>query len=439
MQIRNERDFLIRRWSDLAELDWLIIIPIASLFVFSLFLLKSAASGQYFSKQLFFLIPSFILGFLALNTRIRSLEDNATWIYILNILLLVFVLVKGSIAMGSQRWISLGPLNFQPSELAKLAIIISLAAWFSKFPIKNFLGILISGIIILPPFFLIFKQPDLGTSLTYIAIFLGMAYWAGATLTHLLIVISPAVCLIMNATGDIIYSFGVFNFHGKVLDIAITNNFLYFLLFLFVWLFIDYKPWKSPWIVLAISGILSSNFFIGLARPLLWNFLHEYQQRRLTIFLNPESDPLGAGYHIVQSLLAIGNGGFWGYGFLNGRLTKGNYVPAQHTDFIFSIAGEEFGFIGASFIVLMFILLLLRILFIALTTQSRFSSFICIGIFSFFLFHILVNIGMTIGIMPITGVPLPFLSYGGSALLVDFFAIAILISISWRTLPHRFF
>ena len=185
--------------------------------------------------------------------------------------------------------------------------------------------------------------------------------------------------------------------------------------------------------------IIVFNFLIGLVRPILWGFLHAYQQRRLTIFLNPESDPQGAGYHIIQSLLAIGNGGFLGYGWQNGRLTKGNYVPSQHTDFIFSTMGEEFGFIGATFVMCLFVFILLRIVYIARNSNDRFSSLLAVGIFSFFSFHIFTNIGMTLGLMPITGVPLPFLSYGGTALLVDMLSVFLLISISWRTLPKKIF
>lgn len=438
MQIIKERDFAIRRWSDLTDLDYFILGPTIVLLLFSFFLLKST-SNAYFSKQLFFLFPAALIAASALFVRIKFWKDSAWWIYALNILILVFVLIKGTTAMGSQRWINLGPINIQPSEVAKIAMIISLSAWFSKRPIKSYKDIFISALIIMPPSLLIFKQPDLGTSLAFAAIYLGMAFWAGASVTHLLVVLSPLISLITNATGTSILSMGTMQLNGKILELTVSSNFVIFILFLILWLVINYKPWKSPWIVLWISSLTLVNFLIGFARPILWSFLHTYQQKRLTIFLNPESDPLGAGYHIVQSLLAIGNGGFFGYGWMNGRLTKGNYVPAQHTDFIFSIAGEEFGFIGATFLILLFLLLLWRILYIATNTDDNFSSLLAIGIFSFFIFHIIVNVGMTIGLMPITGVPLPLISYGGSALVVDLFAVFLLLSISWRTLPKRFF
>lgn len=439
MQIIDERDFAIRKWSDLSNLDWYLLAPTIGILIFSLILLKSAVSGFYLPKQFIFLFPSFLFGIFILFINVKFWETKAMYIYWLNMSLLLIVLIKGASLMGAQRWLDLGFIMVQPSEIAKIAIIICLATWFSKHPIKNYFDIFISGLIIIPPFFLIFKQPDLGTSLAFLSIYFGMAFWAGATITHLLVVISPVISLITNSVGINILSLGTVEINHKIIELTVTNYFVMFLLFLLIWLIVNCKPWKSPWIVLWISSIVFVNFFIGFVRPVLWNLLHSYQQQRLTIFLNPEKDPQGAGYHIIQSILAIGNGGFLGYGWQNGRLTRGNYVPSQHTDFIFSTCGEEFGFIGAVLVLILFVLLLYRILYVAKNSNNGFASFVAIGIFSFFLFHIFVNIGMTVGIMPITGVPLPFLSYGGTALFVDIACIFFLLSISWRTLPRKIF
>ena len=439
MKITDERDFAIRRWSDFLDLDWYVFAPVLILTLFNLLLLKSATDGSFLSRQSLFLLFGFLIAQGILFLRIDFWEKNALWIYLLNVFLLVAVLIIGASSMGAQRWISIGFIKIQPSEIAKIAIIISLAAWFVKYPVKNYLDIFISAVIIAPPFLLIFKQPDLGTSLAYIAIYLGMAFWSGATITHLLVVLSPIISLITNATGSVAFNFGTMQIQNKIVELNITQPFVIFLAFLIAWLIINYKPWKSPWIVFLLSTMVSFNFFVGFIRPILWGLLQPYQQRRLTIFLNPESDPQGAGYHIIQSILAIGNGGLFGYGWQHGRLTKGSYVPAQHTDFIFSIAGEEFGFIGALFLVCVFAILLWRILYIARHSNNQFVSLVAIGIFSFFAFHIFINIGMTLGIMPITGVPLPFLSYGGTALFADLCAVFILMSISWRSLPRKIF
>ena len=439
MKLTDERDFVVRRWSDLYELDWYLLAPVLLLIITSLFLLKSAENGFYFSKQLMFLIPAFIVGFASLFIRVKFWKSIFLWVYFINIILLLIVLVMGSSALGAQRWIDLGFIKLQPSEISKIAIIITLAAWFSKHPIKNYFDIIGSALIIFVPFILIFKQPDLGTSLTFIAIYLGMAFWAGATITHLLVVTSPILSLIFNAVGSVVFSFGTIQINNKIVEMTITQYFILYLGFILAWFVINYKPWNSPWRVLFISVLMMFNFVIGFIRPVLWSFLQPYQQRRLTIFLDPESDPLGAGYHIIQSLLAIGNGGLFGYGWQQGRLTKGNYVPAQHTDFVFSICGEEFGFIGSVFVLSMFAVILCRALYIAKNSNNQFAGLLSIGIFSYFAFHIFINIGMSIGMMPITGVPLILLSYGGTALFVNLFSIFILLSISWRTLPGKMF
>ena len=439
MQITEERDFAIRRWSDLFDLDWNILISVLSLVLFGLMLLKSTSNGYYLPKQFLFLVLAFFAGLFIMFIRIKFLQEIVLWIYFLNIFLLLAVLFAGVSGMGAQRWISLGKINLQPSEIAKIAIIITLAAWYTKHPVKNYFNIFVSALIIAPPFLLIFKQPDLGTSLTFVAIYLGMSFWAGATITHLLVVLSPILSLISNSISETVFSFGTVVINHKVIELTVTQNFVFFILFLLIWLMINYKPWKSPWVVLSLSSIVFFNCVIGFIRPILWSFLHPYQQKRLTIFLNPESDPQGAGYHIIQSLLAIGNGGLFGYGWQNGRLTKGNYVPAQHTDFVFSIMGEEFGFIGAVFLIVLFSIILYRTVYIARNSNDKFSSNIAVGIFSFFAFHIFINIGMTLGIMPITGVPLPLVSYGGTALVADIVAVFLLLSISWRTIPKKIF
>lgn len=439
MQITTERDVTIRRWSDFGQFDWYVLGPVLILICFGFLLLKSTTGGSYLPKQLIFLIPAFAFGTIALMIRLRFWQDSAIWIYFLNILFLIFVLIKGTTVLGAQRWIDIGPVNLQPSEIAKIAIIISLAAWFAKRKIHTYLDIVLSTLIVIPPILLILKQPDLGTSLSFVAIYLAMTFWAGASVTHLLVVISPLLSLLTNATGGILFSIGSINLNNQMIELGVTTYFLIYLGFLLAWLILNYKPWQSPWIVLFISSIVLVNFVFGFARPILWGMLKPYQQQRLIVFLNPESDPQGAGYHIVQSLLAIGNGGFFGYGWLNGRLTKGSYVPAQHTDFVFSVVGEEFGFIGASIVVGLFFVLLWRILYVAKNSSNRFASMLAIGIFALFTFHIFINIGMTLGLMPITGVPLPFLSYGGSSMVTNIFAMFLILSISWRVLPRKMF
>src|SRR3989338_3703229 len=324
MRVTHERDFVLRRWSSLADLDWLLLGPLTILIIFSFLLLSSASSGNFLSKQFLYLFPALLLGTGVLFIKIDFLQKYNLWFYTFSILFLILVLFVGQTAQGAQRWINLGYFNVQPAEISKLALVLTLAAYFTKKPVKNYLDIFLSALIVLPVFLLVFKQPDLGTSLVFIAIYLGMAFWAGATLTNLLVVISPVLSLIFNACGNTLLNFGLKEFNNRYEEMIVTNYFAFFLFFLLVWLFFCYKALKSPLTVFLVSTVVLFNFLAGFIRPVLWGLLQPYQQKRLTIFLNPESDPQGAGYHIIQSLLAIGNGGFLGYGWQHGRLTKGN-------------------------------------------------------------------------------------------------------------------
>ena len=197
-------------------------------------------------------------------------------------------------------------------------------------------------------------------------------------------------------------------------------------------------------LVLAFSGrrliflvtVFLLNISVGIATPYLWNQLRPYQQQRILTFVSPEKDPKGAGYQIIQSQVAIGSGGIWGKGFLQGSQTHLRFLPAQHTDFIFSVIGEEFGFVGAGLIMLVFLLLLLRLIHIAAMIRGQFESLIIIGILTVIFFHTVINLGMTIGMAPVTGLPLPFLSYGGSSLVVNMMMMGIVLNISKNKFIH---
>lgn len=328
----------------------------------------------------------------------------------------------GSTILGSQRWIKLGPLSIQPSEIAKVCLIIFLAAWLSKNPIRNWVDIFKTLFMVSIPAALVLVQPDLGTTLVYIAICFGMLFWAGANVLEIIILISPIATAIFSSVGKVLYAYDYGHLH-----FTITLPVVIFLLSFFLLAFIYYRAWASPWISTLMFAVLGFNGLIIVFKTILWSFLKEYQQKRLTIFLDPYADPLGAGYHIIQSLYAIGSGGLTGQGLKNGDLTQGLFVPEQHTDFIFSCIGEEFGLIGALLVVVLYFALLVRLVSIASKTQDKFTSLIAIGTFSMLFFHIFVNIGMNLSVMPITGVPLPFMSYGGSSMLVNLFLISIVI------------
>lgn len=400
-----------------------LILNVAFLMLASLLALSSASGGNFLFKQgIYILIASAITFLIYKIFDINFYQQFHKLIYAFNIVLLIALKFFGSTILGSQRWIKLGPLSIQPSEIAKVCLIIFLAAWLSKNPIRNWVDIFKTLFMVSIPAALVLVQPDLGTTLVYIAICFGMLFWAGANVLEIIILISPIATAIFSSVGKVLYAYDYGHLH-----FTITLPVVIFLLSFFLLAFIYYRAWASPWISTLMFAVLGFNGLIIVFKTILWSFLKEYQQKRLTIFLDPYADPLGAGYHIIQSLYAIGSGGLTGQGLKNGDLTQGLFVPEQHTDFIFSCIGEEFGLIGALLVVVLYFALLVRLVSIASKTQDKFTSLIAIGTFSMLFFHIFVNIGMNLSVMPITGVPLPFMSYGGSSMLVNLFLISIVI------------
>lgn len=400
-----------------------LVNAITALLFISLATLSSAAENGLAIKQAIFILMSLGLGVLSFRMLDLSFyKIHANSIYIFNLVLLIALKFFGATVLGSQRWLQLGPINIQPSEIAKVCLIIYLAHWLEKNPIRNFIDIIKTLLIVAPPAILVVIQPDLGTTLVYIAITLGMLLGAGAKLIEIAILISPIISAVLSLLGTklIEYQNGNINF-------SLTAPLIAFLLILIGFAVHQFKAWKKPWISLSLFGVVLINLLGIIMRSFAWNFLKDYQQKRLTIFMDPYVDPLGAGYHIIQSLYAIGSGGLWGKGYKSGELTQGNFVPEQHTDFIYSAIGEEWGFIGAGLVLVLYGIVLIKIIDIARSNNNKFAQLITLGVFAKLFFHIFVNIGMTLSVMPITGVPLPFLSYGGSALLVDMFLISLVI------------
>jgi rod shape determining protein RodA len=411
--------YYLRQFSEFfAGIDILLLAATSFLVYVGLNILRySQQTVGYFDKQLEFMWAGIFL--LIVCSRIPykfwTHKFVVPIIYIANLGLLLAVMLKGHSAQGAQRWLALGPITLQPSEIAKLVVIFSLAAWLGRHPIKSFWGIFAVVGIMLPPAILVFKQPDLGTSLTFGAVFFGMSYWAGATTLDVLILVSPLISLVLNAV----------NREWWLDFIGILGGLL-----LFFWRWKDWKGWQIIIRLVLIVAIIGANFGAGIARPKLWGLLKEYQQKRLTSFVNPYDDPRGSGYHILQSLIAIGSGGIQGTGLGKGNQTQGAFIPERHTDFIFAVLGEELGFRAALLVVIAYAVICVRGLAIAYQSRAEpIGSVMAIGLMCLFLFHVFLNIGMTIGIMPVAGVPLPFLSYGGTALLVDLVAIGLLQSI----------
>ena len=350
------------------------------------------------------LVIALLLGRVPLE-RLRHLQ----WpIYGATVASLIAVRVVGVSALGAQSWINIGGFHVQPSEFAKVAAILLLAGVLSKFPIERPVDLIRPTAMIAVPWLLVFVQPDLGTSLVFAAVLLVMAFWSGMPAAWVLLLLSPLISAIVA---------GVWAW-GLLVWIPLMG-----------WLAFKSLPWKrlAPAVVIAIEGAFA------IATPWLWsNVLQPHQRARLTMFLDPSQDPLGGGYHLLQSTVGIGSGQWFGLGLMHGSLTKLRFIPEQHTDFIFSALGEETGFLGSALVVIGFAVLMWRLLQIADRANSDFEALVVVGIGAMLMFQVVVNINMTIGLGPITGIPLPFLSYGRSAMLVNFIALGLVSSVARR-------
>ncbi len=358
----------------LKNIDWLLLLLLTAISLCGIFAIFSAAGGGKFAFSLLQKqIGSALIG-LVLLAIAAALDDNflpriSGWIYWLTVLMLLIVDIFGRHSHGAQRWISIGPIDIQPSEPAKVALIITLSVLFVRHydEIGDLRTVLKSLAHVGLPLFLIFKQPDLGTALVLGTIWLGVSMAAGVRAAHIAWVVVGAVVLS-----------------------AIAWN----------------------------TGIIK-----------------DYQKARLTSCFNPDADPRGSGYHIRQSRIAIGSGQLKGLGYRQGTQSQLNFIPEQHTDFIFTVVGEEFGFAGAAALVGMFWLLVSRVVNAMQSTEERLGRCLAGGVLAMLLFHIFVNIGMTLGIMPVTGVPLPLCSYGPSNLLATMTALGLVMGVYIRR--HR--
>ena len=333
-------------------------------------------------------------------------DNTWLWMYAAALALLAAVAFAGYQTYGAQRWIGVGFFSLQPSEITKIVMIFAVARFLKeRNGIKKLHDLLPLGLLVGLPFLLIFKQPDLGTALVLAAITYGMILAGGASAIVILALITP------------------------LLSVAFSFNYFLWIPYLILLCVALYSVKAS---VIDFISVAAVNLASGLFFPHLWNMLQSYQKDRFLSFLNPGADPFGAGYHTLQSQTAIGSGGFFGSGFLHGTQTQLQFIPQQWTDFIFSAVGEEFGFAGGMIVLILFSVIIWRALSIALESRDYFGSAIAIGIASMYLFHVFVNIGMTLGIAPVVGIPLPLVSYGGTSLIMNLAAIGVLQSVSMR-------
>ncbi|HEY6489043.1 MAG: rod shape-determining protein RodA [Terracidiphilus sp.] len=361
----------VRRFLSFRDFDWGLLGMVLLLCTVSVLEIYSATLHTRFAgfhtKQVFFILAGLVLMFILAKIDYHRLLDWTPWAYGVCIFALVAVKLVGHKALGARRWIQVGPMQFQPSEWAKLVLILAVARYFANLGGRNltwsdiFKGLALVGL----PMALVLIQPDLGTTLIYAPILIAGLFLGGIN-------------------------------------------------------------WKQAVILMTVAGVVA----IGA-----WSSgkgLKPYQKARLTSFINPDTDPKGSGYQIRQSLIAVGSGGIWGKGATKGTQTQGYFLPIPYTDFIFAAFSEEHGFVGAIFVLLLYFLILMRLIQNAQTAADLPGSLIIMGVVAVLTFQIAVNVGMVIGFMPVTGIPLPLMSYGGSSVLFTFLALGVAMNVRMR-------
>lgn len=364
----------------------------------------NAGASVVFYRQLLWMGIGIVLMVLVAFLPFRMLQLLSYPIYTASVVALLGVLIAGKTIAGSKSWFGLQGFGLQPSEIVKATTILAVASFMSRRQINlnRLKDVLSVAAFALLPVLLIIAQPDVGTALVYLGMIFLVMYWAGVSHFLVITVLAPIAAAVASL-------YGITPF---IIVIALT---LVILLLL-----------RENRFISAI--VFSLIVLVGVSVQFIFGTLPPHQQKRILIFMNPDTDPLGSGYNILQSKIAIGSGGLLGKGYLQGSQTQLHFIPAQWTDFIFCVPGEEFGFIGAAIILALFMMLLLRGARIASLVKSPYASIVSIGVISTFAVHIVINIGMSMGVVPVIGVPLPFISYGGSNLLTNMIMIGLLLN-----------
>lgn len=411
------------------DFDWLILLCALLAIVLGLLMLYSiehvpaelrdvvepSRSGM-FGRQLIWAAFGLVVMAIACIVPFRYFESLATIMYALALILLLGVLFMPAVK-GSHRWINIGGFNFQPGEFGKIAVIFMLARFLAekKRRASDLRVLLVAGAIAMIPVLLILKEPDIGSSSVYLAILFVILYWRGMDESLLVLFMTPVAGALLT-----IYS-----------AIGVEEGSYPFMLLFFIVLILVYA-YRHRRDMLRSLALVAVNLAVIMAVPIAWKYLQPYQQKRVVAFLRPGADVKGAGWQVYQSKLAIGSGGFIGKKFLHGTHKLLAFLPERHSDFVYSVLSEEFGFLGSLAVIALFFVIIIRGLYLATKVKNRFASIAAVGICSYFAFHVLVNIGMTTGLIPVTGLPLPFLSYGGSSMIVSCFFIGVLLNFSLR-------
>lgn len=429
------------RKNEIYRIDYVLVSAVMALIIIGILMIYSAGfdpidrtNNGLYKRQIVWFIIGFILMLIMTFVRYKSLGDYCLYIYFFALAIVITTTFFGTPIRNTRAWLTFGYFSIQPSEFMKLAVVIVLAKYLElrERDMHHLRELLVPTAATAVPVLFILMQPDFGTAMVFIPVLFAMLFIGGADVSHLVAVISiAAIALVFPMVltyrewvaaqeENIIVSFFkdyslLFSVAGFLMFVAIAMYVLHF--------FMIKKIFRKIYIP---SVVVSLGLFFSV---FIMRFLKDYQKKRILVFLNPDLDPHGSGYNVIQSKIAIGSGGFFGKGFLNGSQAQLGFLPEKSSDFIFPVIAEEWGFLGAVVVLGLLCLIVMRGAQIALEAKDKFGALLAAGISSVFFFHILINVGMVLGIMPVTGLPLSFVSYGGSNLLVGMISIGILINI----------
>jgi len=368
-----------------------------------------------FYRQILWLCISYCAMLVAARLPLRYLNSIAIPLFLFSLLLLVLILVAGPTIGGARRWLVLGPMRIQPSELAKVTFILVTANILGRSTTgsRSLFAMLTSFVVMVVPLMLVLREPDLGTSLVFLAVWVGMVFWYGV----------PGILLV--GAGSAALS-AIISFYSE----SVVHQAWPWAVYLLGLLIVLYLVRLS---IPAKVTLLSLNIVTGIGIPFFWDKLKTYQQERILTFFDPSRDAFGSGYQAIQSKVAIGSGGLFGTHYLQGTQKGLAFLPERHTDFIYSVVGEELGLLGAVFLLAVFLIVIMRGVHHGTVARRPFARFLAIGVVTYFTFHVVVNVAITTGLLPVTGLPLPLISYGGSNLLTSSLLLGLLLNVSSRS------
>ena len=435
------------RARDFLEIDFFILLSVMVLMAIGILFIYSSGitsdgtlvSSEYI-RQIMWVSAGLIIAVIMAFVNYRRLYDVAIYAYLIVLIPLLYTCVFGRVVHGT-RWLRIGIFGIQSSEFAKITTIIFLARYLSdtRRSGNSFIRFLVSCFIVFVPMGIVLIQPDLGTALVFIPILLSMTFVAGAAMRY---VVFSSACLVLIGILTVLPLWQMYILKGSLpVLVMLTNPRFIVIIVLALGLvmiialfgYFKYRKRYFYWLAYLVAIVVFSLGASYMARGVL----KDYQIMRLIVFIDPNIDPRGAGWNIIQSITAIGAGGLTGKGYLQGTQSHYRFLPEQSTDFIFSIFSEEAGLIGGIVVFSLFLVICLRLLRLTKITTDPFAAYICAGLVGVFSFHFIINVGMTMGIMPITGIPLLFMSYGGSSLISAMVGIGMALSIHVRRYSHQ--